>query len=484
MSRKGLGFAALRDFLFLSGGEVVSKGVGFVAFAYLARRLEPEAYGAVELAFSLVLLFAFVVEFGTDAIGAREVAQDRERVPGLAATIPAARLLVALVAIPVMGGLAIAMGQPAETVRLVWLFSLGLLAIPWKATWLLQGLEMMSWISLGGAIRMGIFALGVLVLVRGPEDLLWVGAVEVAAAFAFAVYFAVIQQRRIAPLRLSFSHAALTGLLRQGLPLGLTQAVWSTTQYLPTMLVASFVGGAAIAWFAAAHRIVMSVWTFSWLYHFNLFPAVTRNLAESREAFHSLVLPSLRASAWAGIGMALVGTLLGEPLCRLVFGAPYAVAGPTLSVLVWILPATLLSGHARSALIATGHQRFVLYAQSTGAVVMLVLGGALVPGWGALGGAIAMVVSSSVVFAVSHASAIRLVAPMPLLDALLRPSLALVAALLAVHAVDLGAWAEGALAAAVYTALAFLCDRRLIPDLHRVAAAKDPDEALRPGGSA
>ena len=195
----GGGFAALRDFVYLSGGELVSKGVAFVAFAYLARMLEPEAYGAVELAFSLVLLFGFVVEFGTDAIGAREVARDRGAVPGLAASIPAARLLVALVAIPAMGLSALAMGQPAETVRLVWLIALSLLAISWKQTWLLQGLEMMGWISAGGALRMLIFALGVLVLVRSPDDLLLVGAIEVAAAAAFAVYLMAVQQRRVTP---------------------------------------------------------------------------------------------------------------------------------------------------------------------------------------------------------------------------------------------------------------------------------------------
>ncbi len=258
----------------------MSKGVGFVAFAYLARTLEPEAYGAVELGFSLVLLFGFLVEFGTDAIGAREVARDRSAVPRLAAQIPAARMLVALAAIPMMGLAAIAMGQPAQTVHLVWLFALGLLAAPWKQSWLLQGLEMMTWVSAAGAIRMLVFALGVLVFVRGPEDLLLVGASEIAAAVCFAVYFAAVQQRRVTPLRLAFAPAPLLRLLRDGLPLGLTQVVWSTTQYLPTMLVATFVGGAAIGWFGAAHRIVMSVWTFSWLYQFNLFPTLARSLSE------------------------------------------------------------------------------------------------------------------------------------------------------------------------------------------------------------
>ena len=65
----------VRDFLALSGGELLAKLAGFAAFAYLARTLGPEHYGAVELAVALVMFFSLVVDFGFGSIGARELAQ-------------------------------------------------------------------------------------------------------------------------------------------------------------------------------------------------------------------------------------------------------------------------------------------------------------------------------------------------------------------------------------------------------------------------
>ena len=63
----------LRDFLALASGQVLSKIIIFVAFAYLARTLEPEYYGFVEFAVALSLFSTIVVDLGLGSIGAREL---------------------------------------------------------------------------------------------------------------------------------------------------------------------------------------------------------------------------------------------------------------------------------------------------------------------------------------------------------------------------------------------------------------------------
>ena len=92
----------LFDFILLSGGEGLSKVAGFVAFAYLARTLSSDDYGAIELAASFAVFFSLMVDFGLGTIGARETSQDRDRVSRLATWIPSARLLLALVGLPAM----------------------------------------------------------------------------------------------------------------------------------------------------------------------------------------------------------------------------------------------------------------------------------------------------------------------------------------------------------------------------------------------
>jgi len=64
---------------------VTSRLIGFTAFALLARRLDPNEYGAVEFAVALALFFAMVVDFGLETIGARSISRNRNEVARLAA---------------------------------------------------------------------------------------------------------------------------------------------------------------------------------------------------------------------------------------------------------------------------------------------------------------------------------------------------------------------------------------------------------------
>src|SRR5262245_43209415 len=56
--------AFLTDFAVLAGGQGASMLMGFVAFAFLARTLEPEAYGVVEYTVGVSFFLASVVDGG------------------------------------------------------------------------------------------------------------------------------------------------------------------------------------------------------------------------------------------------------------------------------------------------------------------------------------------------------------------------------------------------------------------------------------
>ncbi len=476
-------FRLVRDFAALSGGELVSKVAGFLAFAYLARVLEPAAYGSVELAAAMALFFALVVDFGFGPIGAREIAKHPERAEGLAARVPAGRLLLAAIAVPLMGGVGHLLGQPAETVRLIWLFALSLLFMPWVQRWLLQGLDMMTWVSGAQALRMVVFALLVVGLVDGADDLLRVGWIEIAAAASMAGYFAWVQGTRVTSLRLSFRLADLRALAREALPVGAEQLVWAANQYVPTVMVAVLLGGADLAWFGGAHRLVLSLGTFVWLYHFNLYPTLARSAGDGGAAVNALVEPSFRVTAWGSIGLALGLALLAGPITRIAFGDAFGDAALPFAVLVWALPLGLLNGHARFGLIAAGEQTRELWAQLVGAAVTLGVGGLAIPTLGPVGGGVAMLASNVAVWAVAHRAMSRHVAPIPFLGPVWKP--ALWAAILAGLALRFGPdqpWITAPLVGGVFLATAPLVDRRLLGDLGRLASAKSAP--LSSGGSA
>jgi O-antigen/teichoic acid export membrane protein len=461
-----------RDLLVLSGGQFVSKVVGFVAFAYLARTLGPESYGVVEYAVGLTIFFAMLIDWGLGPIGVRELAAKPEKAESLAALISGARLMIACVAIPVLGLVAYWSSQPETAVKLVWLYALSLLAVAWKQDWLLQGREMMNAAAFAELLRTCAFAAVVVLFVRSEIDILYVGLSEIAAVGLTAAYYLRTQSQQICPVRLRFAPKEVAQLIREGFSIGLSNVVSAFVQYAPLFLVANLVGGVSLAWFGASHRIVISLVTFSWIYHWNLFPTMARRAATSPDEFHALIGASFRVVSWGGILVALILTIAGRPLMVLGFGASFAEAAPAFSVLIWTLPLTLCAGHARWALIAKGLQRYVLFAQMAGAATVLMVGLALTGRFGAVGAAIAATGASIAIWTVAHIFAVRNVGPMPGITALLLPACAAGLAMLLARTLDAHPLLDAMAAGTVYVLFALVIDRKLLPDLLRLMQAK------------
>jgi O-antigen/teichoic acid export membrane protein len=473
--RKRRKFKLVHDLVALLGGQLLSKLVGFAAFVYLARTLDAGAYGAVEYAGGLAVVFGMAIEWGLGPIGVRALAADPRRLPSLAALIPTARFGLTLAAIPLMGLSVSWSGADAATTELTWLFALAMLALPWKQDWLLQGLEMMTAAALAPLLRMAAFAGAVMLLVDSSQDLVWVGAAEILSAVLFAAYFLLIQQFWIVPIELKFAFPELWRLLREGFSVGAANMIWVLLQYAPLILLANLVGGSETGWFAAAHRVVVSLLALSWIYHFNLYPTIARRLAQGMAVLRPLMSASFRVVAWGSVWSALLLMLLAAPLLSWAFGAAYLAAEPSFAVLAWVLPVTLLSGHARGALIAAGQQNCVLVAHIAGLVVLVIGGVPLIEILHGLGAATAMLAAALAVWAVSHRYATTRLGPLtPLSTVVLPVALALVMALLA-RLLAIDPLLAGPLAATAYPLCGLLLDRRLLADIHRLADAKsDP----------
>ncbi len=478
----------LRDYAALAGGEVFAKGAAIVAFAYLARVLGPSAYGSVELAVALGLIFGLVVDFGLWPIGSREVTRDPERARALASHVPAARVLLAVGACAGMALVAALLNKPPETRNLVLVYALALFAAPWTLNWLFLGLDLKRWVAAAQPLRMAVFAGAVVLLVSGPADLLRVGGAELAGVFAMAAYFVLAARHRAVAPGLHFELHAIGRLLRDALPVGVSQLLWALNQYLPTVLVATLVSDAAAGFYGGAHRIiVMGLGTFVYLHFFNLYPSIVRAAQAGEAPLAELMRHSFRATAWVGCFAALGLTLLAEPISLLVYGARFGPAALPFAILAWVLPVTLQSGHARFGLIGTGHPAQEMLAQGAGLVVTVGAGLVLVARFGAAGAAVALVASALVVWIVAHAYARSSVGPLPFAGPLLRPAAAAVGAgaLALVLPLD-SPWLRGAFAGLVYAALGALLEPRLLADVRALlgaGGAAAPDGAAPGAGS-
>lgn len=473
----GTGAKFFRDFVILASGQTLSKILGFLAFAKLARALDPVSYGAVEYVVGLSLFFSTLVDGGLGVVGTRRAARNSNDLPLLAYQIPMARLMIAVIGVPVMALIAVNTMRASVPEALVWLFAASLIAAPWRQQWLFQATGRMAAVANAEIIRMGIFALGVWFLVHAPTDVLLVGWAEVAAVLAATLFCVVVQHRRITPLRFTGSHAGFGSLLKEGAAVGSTNFVWALGQSVPLFLIASIVGGIETALFAGGARISGSIVQFSNIYHFNLYPAVSRAYAAADGTLARLLIQSQRVTAWSGTGVALALTIFATPLIGLTLGPKLIAASSMLAILAWTIPVSLWSGHARWALAAAGAQKLVLVSQIAGLAATAAACIALGQAMGGVGYAAGTLAGPITVWVTAHRFAARASCVPPPFHLTLKPLLLAGATILFVRALELG-FAGSILALLAFGAFAPLADHSLLGDVRRLAAARHEEHSV------
>lgn len=462
----------LQDLASLVTGQAASMALGFAAFAYLARVLEPEAYGMVEYAIAVAALAAIVIECGAGNIAVRELARHPEDARILATAVPLARGLLALIVVPLAAASTVWTDLPPEGEALVWLYALSAAAAALKQDWMLQGFERMNQAAVAQPVRTAVFALGIVLFAGAGAYLPVVGVIEIVSVAAVSTYLLWAQYRWTVPFQAALPFRRAWYLMREGAAVGLSNALWAFMLYAPVIMLTAMAGGAGPAWLGAAQRLVISMVTLSFVYHFNLYPLVARTVERDPAVWRKVMEASCRLVAWGCIGFALGTVLLRDEIMAFVFGAPFAAGGTALAILIWVFPLRTLTGHTRWSLIAAGHQRYLLAAEMAGAGVLLAIGFLAIPVWGPAGGAAALLGGIFASGTVTQIAIARKLARLSLIAPALFP---LAAALAGFAAAE---WAGGppllqaVVGMAVFSVLALTQARRLFRDIQIIGYAR------------
>jgi O-antigen/teichoic acid export membrane protein len=393
-------------------------------FAHLARALGPESYGHLEFAMAVTLALGLVAEGGLGLYGAREIAKDRGLAGRLTVHIVLLRVLLASIAFLLLVAFANASGIAGPQRQLLFLYGLTLFAGAGLLNWAFQGLEEMHWIALGSIVRWGLFAAMVFVVGATQTSAVFVPIAELSAILCVVVLGVIVFSRRVGPIPAKVDASFAMSLLRQTFPIALTQIMWGLKVYMPTIMLGLMIGGAAVGWFGAAHRIVIALHTFVWMYFFNLYPSLSRCAQQPPEALRDLLRRSLRLTVAAALLIGGAGSVLAAPLCAFVYGPEYSEAVTAFQILIWFVAMSLVSSHYMYLLIAYGRQWLELASAVVGALMNIAIGYVLIPKLGFVGAAWSLLIAESSVWTLNYTFARRYVAVLPTWRYLAGPAMA------------------------------------------------------------
>ena len=430
------------NFLFLSGGECTAKLLTFATFSYLARTLGPQHYGLLEFTLAVMVFFTLPVDWGLGSYGAREIARQPKSAACLLREITGLRLLLSAVSILALAIFILVIHKPAELKMLLALYGLSLLGGPFLLQWFFQAHDQMQWVGLASIVRQGSFAVLVFLFCRGRSSIVAIGMVEcvsVACVGLFSFYVSRYKMRfdwawpevRIKRLMAHF---------REACPIGLTELAWAFMWYFCTVLLGFVFADVSLGWFGASHRALMALHTFVWLYFFNLLPSISRCVGHPTQQLLDLMDRSIRFAAWTGLLAVGVLSAFAPLLLTTIYGPAFRQSTSSFDVLAWMLPVAMLSGHHRYILIAYNRQQTLFLCTACSAVAAVGLGFLLVPIYGGVGAAWALLIANVANFVLVYLAVRRSVAEVPVHRQLAGPLLACLVSLAIYRA--LAGWNE------------------------------------------
>ena len=377
----------------LFGAQGVSMLVPLLTFPYLARVLRPEGWATVLVAQGLGNWLIVLVEFGFDLSGTRAVAHARsapDSLPGVVAGIQGAKLVLVPLAALILGGVFLALPElRGSGTLLLWTLAFAI-ARGLNPLWFFQGIERVHWAATAETVTKACAALGVFFLVRVPSD----GWIVLALQAIFAILSLValtVGMARAVPL-VTPTRSGTLSTLRAGSRIFGVRAASGLYNQANALILATLAGPATVAFFGGAERIVRA--------SVNLLQPLTQTFLP-RVSYLSVTNPrrGIRVIEICLLVIGAVGAVFGlcaffgaPLLSRVLLGPGYA---PVVSVLRALSPLPLLVA-VDTVLglywaVPFGHERALFRSALIAGVVNVTLALALVPRWGALGMASAVV---------------------------------------------------------------------------------------------
>jgi O-antigen/teichoic acid export membrane protein len=454
------------NFSFLVFGETISKILTFAAFALLARSFGPEEFGHLEFVLAVMIFGTLLVDFGANPLGSREVAKAPGRLGEIVASIVGMRVMLSVVTYGLLFGFTLIFLRDKPQLRnLLLLYGLSLFFIPLFLQFVFQGLEKMKWVAIASVIRQVAFASGVFFIVLNVKRLWSAACVEIAAVMGLALYCLYMLKSRIKVAGFKTNVSMIRATFKEALPIGLSDITWAFMWYFATILLGLLTSGREVGWFSAAHRPVMTIHTFIWLYFCNLLPTIARSENESGEVLDHLVRYSVTIMAWGTLFLGAVGLTMAEPLMVLVFGAPYRASAGVMRILIWMLPLSSLGSHYRYILIGYGHQKYEFMAQAMAAATSVFMGFILIPVWAQIGAAVSLIIGITVYCVLVHYFVKVKIRHIPFLPYVIKPllgSVCMIAIFIVLKNYNFWVAASGSIVGYILTILLFQPEARKI----------------------
>ena len=379
--------------------KILRMGVGLLVGVWVARYLGPEQFGLLNFATAFTGLFGAIAALGLQGIVVRDIVRDPESAHLTLGTAAVMQLVGGLVAYLLILG-AIAYLRPDDALARGIIAILGAMMLL-KASdiavfWFESQVQSKYTVWVQNAAFLVFAAIKVVLILQQAPLVAFVWAMLAEAAVVALVSLVVMSQRGPAFTRLRVSAKRGKTLLKDSWPLILSAIAVTVYMKIDQIMLGQMIGDEAVGIFSAATRI-SEVWYFiPMAIVASVFPALLEAKKRSEAQYYARLQRLYDLMVVLSVAVALPMTFLATPIIVLLFGDAYLGAGTVLSIHIWASAFVFLGVASSNWFLAENRQVLSLQRTVMGAIANVALNLWLIPLYGAVGAAIATVLSQAV----------------------------------------------------------------------------------------
>ena len=418
----------------------LNQGLNFAAQFVILRLLGPTGAGRYAFAVIVWMYWSTITDFGLGLLMTREVSRNRSLANRYLTNTAVLRMLLTLVSLAPLALLIFAFvdlanftnleGLAAETVTAILLLWLSLIPANLAASlsFLFNAYERFEYPTAATvATNMLSISLQIAALLLGFGIVGMATVSIVANSFTLLILFYLVRTQLFPP-RWELDPKLMRWMFFESYPLMMNNLLSSLFFRIDNFILQPLRGDTVLGYYNTGYKFINALNFIPSNFTLAIFPLLSRYAADAKEAMQRALILSIKILLWISLPITVATALLAYQIIGLYGGEKFLPdSAVALQWLIWFLPFSFVNSVVHYVLIALNQQRFLTKAFSIGLAFNIVANVIAIRALSYRGAALVTVLSEIVLLIPFYYSLRKNLGPLPVLDIIWRPVVAVVA---------------------------------------------------------
>ncbi|MBU0473476.1 MAG: flippase [Bacteroidetes bacterium] len=386
----------LKNFISLSGGELLSKGIAFITTIYLARVISPEGFGILGYATAFVSYFLLFIDFGFDIISVKKIANDKNIISKYINNIISFRILLASAIFFVLVVVILFINETLIIKLALLITGLNLFVQSFATEFVFQATEKINYLSIKVVVKNIIILVLVLLFVKSISDVLIVVGISILANLIMSIWLFKKYTKLFAKFTWSIDRGFLKSLFLESFPLIISSFMITIYYNLDMVMLGNIKTQTEVGIYNAAYKIFM-IGLIPLAAIVRIFLPSLSKINESKVLKRTIKNYGIMMLS-SGILIAVVIFFSAKVVVNFAYGNEYIASVFPLMILALNVLVISVNVFFGNPLTVWGKQKAYSVAITFGAIVNIILNLVLIPKYSYNGAALATLLSEVAVF--------------------------------------------------------------------------------------